>query len=59
MGVWFGEEAVVEGETFEDHAIQDGARLTVSLPAERRATVREVAEEVARLSPGVDLEELM
>ena len=60
MGVWFGEEAVVEGETFEDHDIQDGARLTVSLPAERRrATVREVAEEVARLNPGVGLEWLM
>ena len=60
MGVWFGEIAVTEGETFEDHDIQDGARLTVSLPAERRrATVREVAEEVARLNPGIDVEELM
>ena len=60
MGVWFGGFVVAEGETFEEHDIQDGARLTVRLPAEkRRATVREVAEEVHRLNPGVSVEALM
>ena len=40
MGVWFGGFVVAEGETFEEHDIQDGARLTVRLPAEKkRATV--------------------
>ena len=58
MGVSFGGSAVAEGETFEDHDIQDGARLTVRLPG-KRATVWEVAEEVHRLNPGVSVEALM
>ena len=55
----FGGEAVAEGDTFEDRGIEEGARLIVRLPAERKATVQEVAEEVHRLNPGVSVERLM
>ena len=57
--VEFGDQVVAEGESFEEHGIEDGARLGVSLPENRKATFQEVAEEIVRLNDGVSIEELI
>ena len=44
--ITLGDEGIQNGESFEDHGICEGARLTVSIRA--RATVVEVAEELIR-----------
>ena len=56
--VEFGDQVVAEGESFEEHGIEDGARL--GEPAgNRKATFQEVAEEIVRLNDGVSIEELI
>jgi len=47
--VWFGEEPVLAGESFDDHGMEDGARLAVGLG--RKATFPQVLEEILILNP--------
>ena len=54
---WFGEDEIQEGETFEDHDIEDGGRLMVGEPI--GASIEEVASNIVSLNMRITITELI